>query len=97
MLIQIVKFETTLTEEEILATAHRRADDFRELPGLIQKYYVKLSGPNQYGGVYFWDSGKSLAAFRESELAASIPSTYKVKGKPTVEILESLFELRAQS
>ena len=96
MVIQIVKFETELTEDEILATARGRVKDFRALPGLIQKYYVKLSEPNHYGGVYIWDSVESLSAFRESELAASIPRTYKVKGKPTVEILDALFELRPQ-
>jgi len=51
MVIQIVKFQTTLSEEEVLAIAKERADQFRALPGLVQKYYVKLPQPNQYGGV----------------------------------------------
>ena len=94
MIIQLVKFETTLSESEVLDTANERADQFRALPGLVQKYYVKLSEPNQYGGVYLWDSRESLAAYRESDLAASIPTAYKVKGSPTVEILDVLFQLR---
>lgn len=96
MVIQIVKFETELSEEDVLAAARDRLDDFLALPGLVQKYYVKLGEPNRYGGVYIWDSRESLAAFRGSELAASIPRTYKVKGAPEVEILEALFELRPQ-
>jgi len=94
MIIQIVKFETTLSEDEVMAIANERADRFRALPGLLQKYYVKLDRANHYGGVYIWDSAESMAAFRESDLAASIPTAYKVKGKPDIEILHTLFQLR---
>jgi heme-degrading monooxygenase HmoA len=94
MIIQIVKFESALSEDEVLATAKERADQFRSLPGLLQKYYVKLGQPNQYGGVYLWDSMESLSSYRESDLAASIPTAYKVMGPPTVEILDTLFQLR---
>jgi heme-degrading monooxygenase HmoA len=94
VIIQIIKFETTLSEEEVLAAANERVEQFRALPGLVQKYYVKLSQPDRYGGVYVWDSKESLAAYRESDLAASIPAAYKVKGAPEVEILDVLFQLR---
>lgn len=94
MIIQIIKFESALSEGEVLAIANERADQFRELPGLIQKYYVKLDQSNQYGGVYIWDSMESLKAYRESDLAASIPVAYKIVGRPTVEILNTLFRLR---
>lgn len=94
MVIQIVRFESELSEEAVLAVAQDRSESFRALPGLIQKYYVKLGAPNCYGGVYVWDSMESLLAYRESDLASSIPAAYKVKGTPKVEILDSLFQLR---
>ena len=94
MIIQIVKFESALSEEEVLAVAKERADQFRSLPGLVQKYYVKLGQSNQYGGIYIWDSMESLSSYRESDLASSIPEAYKVIGSPTVEILDTLFQLR---
>lgn len=94
MVVQIVKFETVLSEDEVLANAHERSDRFRALPGLVQKYYVRLGQANQYGGIYVWDSMESLKAFRESDLAATIPSAYKVVGKPEIEILDVLFPLR---
>ena len=94
MIIQIIKFESALSEDEVMAVAKGRIEQFRALPGLIQKYYVKLGQPNHYGGVYVWDSMESLSAYRESELAASIPAAYKVMGSPTVEILDTLFQLR---
>lgn len=55
---------------------------------------MKLEGPNHYGGIYVWDSVESLSAYRESDLAASIPAAYKIRGKPTVEILDAVFQLR---
>lgn len=94
MIIQIIKFETALSADEVIAIAEERIDRFRALPGLIQKYYVKLEESNRYGGIYVWDSMESLAAYRESELAASIPAAYKVTSPPTVEILDALFQLR---
>jgi heme-degrading monooxygenase HmoA len=94
MFIMTVKFETTLSEDEVLAVAKQRADQFRSLPGLLQKYYVKLDQPNQFGGVYIWDSMESLKSYRESDLAASIPLAYKVVGTPRLEILDALFQLR---
>lgn len=94
MIIQIIKFESALSEDEVMAVAKERVPQFRKIPGLLQKYYVKLDRPNHYGGVYIWDSKESLSAYRESDLAASIPAAYKVIGKPGVEILNGLFQLR---
>lgn len=50
VVIQIVRFESELSEEAVLAVAQSRIEEFRALPGLIQKYYVKLAEPNRYGG-----------------------------------------------
>jgi heme-degrading monooxygenase HmoA len=94
MIVQIVRFETTLSEEKVLATAKERAPQFKAMPGLLQKYYVKLGQPNQYGGIYIWDSMESLSSYRESDLAASIPEAYKVVGPPSIEIFDTLFQLR---
>jgi heme-degrading monooxygenase HmoA len=94
MVIQIVKFESALSEEEVLATAKERAAQFQAIRGLLQKYYVKVGQSNQYGGIYLWDSMESLNSYRESDLAASIPEAYEVTGPPTVEIFDTLFQLR---
>lgn len=94
MIIQVVKFESALSESEVLSIANERVDQFRELPGLIQKYYVKLKQPNHFGGVYLWENEEALLAYRESDLAASIPAAYQVIGVPVVEFFDSLFQLR---
>lgn len=94
MIIQIIKLKTGLAENELLSTAREREHYFKEIPGLLQKYYVKLGQAGQYGGVYVWDSKESLKAFQESELAASIPKAYKLTEAPDIEILDVLFQLR---
>lgn len=96
MLIQTVKFESTLSEQEVLRIADERADEYRAVPGLVQKYYVKLDGPNRYGGVMLWASRDALAAFRETELARTIPTVYGVKGAPSIEVIEVFDVLRSE-
>ena len=94
MIIQIIKFESALSEDEVMTVAEERVPLFQELAGLLQKYYIKLAQPNHYGGIYVWDSKESMSAYRESDLAASIPAAYKVVGKPQVEIVDGFFQLR---
>ena len=95
MIVQFVQFETSLPGAEVLAVAEERLPQFRAIPSLVQKYYLKLDKPNHYGGFYIWDSPKALAEFRDSELAKTIPSAYKIVGRPDVGIHEMIFPLRA--
>lgn len=94
MIVQFVSFESALSEAELLKVAQDRLERFRALPGLLQKTYVKLAEPNRYGGIYLWDSAESMKAFRESDLAATIPTAYQVVGAPKIEIMDALFQLR---
>jgi hypothetical protein len=95
MLIQTVKFESTLSDEEVLRVADERADAYRAVPGLVEKYYVKLDKPNHWGGVMLWESGEALAAFRDTELFRTVPTAYGVKGAPSVEVMEVFDILRS--
>jgi heme-degrading monooxygenase HmoA len=97
MIVQFVQFETDLSLEEITRVANERLPQFRALKGLRQKYYLKLATPNHYGGFYIWDSMEDLAAFRASELARTIPTAYRIKGAPVVDIHEMLFPLRPEA
>jgi heme-degrading monooxygenase HmoA len=94
MIIQFVRLKSELSEEDLLKTAREREPQFAAIPGLLQKYYVKLGQPGEYGGIYVWDSKESLQSFMESELAASIPQAYKVIEAPDIEIMDVLFQLR---
>ena len=94
MIIQTVRLKSGLSEEELLAIARERAPAFRALEGLVQKYYVRLEEPGRFVGVYLWDSLESMAKFRESELAKSIPEAYQVTEPPHIETGEVVFPLR---
>ena len=94
MIIQTVRLKSNLHEEELLKRAHERQPQFQSLPGLIQKYYVKLPEDKAFSGIYVWDSMESLLAFKESDLAKSIPQAYEVIEPPVIEVSNVLFQLR---
>ncbi len=94
MIIQVIKLKTELEEEELLRRAREREPLFKAVPGLLQKYYVRLSQPGSFGGIYVWDSVESLKTFRESELAKSIPGAYEISEAPQIELMDILFQLR---
>ena len=96
MIVQFVRFESALSEEEVLAVAEERAPQFRAVPDLVQKFYLKLDKPNHYGGFYIWKSREAMMAFRETELAKTIPAAYQVVGAPDVDIHTMLFPLREE-
>jgi heme-degrading monooxygenase HmoA len=94
MIIQFVQFESSLSQDEIWSVAEERAPQFRAIPSLIQKFYLRSKTPNHYGGFYIWESAEAMAKFRESDLAKSIPATYGVVGAPAVDIYDLMFPLR---
>jgi len=93
--VQVVKYRTGLSEEEATQTIAERAPQYRALPGLLQKLYIRERGTGEYGGIYIWEDEASMREFRESELAASIPEVYRVEGEPRVEIFDVVSTLRA--
>ncbi len=92
--MQIVRLKSALAEEDLLTKAHERKPQFEALPGLLQKFYVRLGEEGSYCGVYIWDSAESLKSFRESELAATIGKAYEVTEAPSIEIGDIMFKLR---
>ena len=90
----MIKLKSNLPEEELLNRAKERSSHFNEIPGLLQKYYVKIGNSGEYGGVYVWDSPEALMSYRESDLAKSIPEAYEITEAPTIEIMDILFQLR---
>ena len=94
MIMQIIRFRSTLSLDEVQEIAQKRRDEFLSVPGLVQKYYFRSEEPGLYGGVYIWDSKESATAYRNSDLAASIPQAYKLLGPPDIEVLDVAFTLR---
>jgi len=96
MILQITKLTSELPEEELLKRAKERESNFKEVPGLLQKYYVKTSNEGEYGGVYIWDSVASLQSFQASDLAKSIPTAYAINAAPNTEVMDIIFQLKDQ-
>jgi heme-degrading monooxygenase HmoA len=94
MIIQIVRFKSGLTEEQIVQKYNARAPRYRELKGLKQKYYLKFPETNEYGAVYLWETESALKEFRESELGQTISTSYKIQGDTDVQMAEMIMTLR---
>ena len=93
-LILLVKFKSRLSFEEVVKVVDSRADEFRALKGLQQKYYLQEPGTQEYAGLYFWESREDFLAYRDSELRATIAKAYQTEGEPRIEVFNVIKPLR---
>ena len=73
-----VKFNSTLSAKELVDCFEKDLDLFKEVPGLIEKYYLAEDNTSAAGGIYVFESKSARTAFWNSELAKSIPGRYGV-------------------
>lgn len=94
--ILYVRIKSDLDLEELERRLLERRPRFRDVPGLIQKIYGRNETTGELCGIYFFEDQEDLAAFRESELAKTIPSAYEaVEVRPeTYEVLYPLYSER---
>ncbi|MDH5589694.1 MAG: YdhR family protein [Gemmatimonadota bacterium] len=83
--VLLVRFKSSLSLEDVLRVANERIDQFRAIPGLLQKYYLQDPESGDVAGLYLWDSPESLREFGTSALRASIPDAYEIEGTPRIE------------
>jgi hypothetical protein len=75
--ILFVRIKSGLDPQELERRLVERRPRFREVPGLVQKIYGRDDATGDVCGIYFFESKEELAAFRETELARTIPSAYE--------------------
>jgi hypothetical protein len=75
--ILFVRIKSDLKAEEFDRRLLERKPRFREVPGLVQKVYGGDDATGDVCGIYFFASREALAAFRETELARTIPEAYE--------------------
>jgi hypothetical protein len=93
--ILFVRAKSGLDTKELDHRLLERRPRFLEVPGLLQKIYGRDGATGAVCGIYFFENQPALAAFRESELAKTIPSAYEaVEFRP--EIYELLYPLRPE-
>jgi heme-degrading monooxygenase HmoA len=90
----LVRFKSRLTLDEVVKVMEERAPEFRALAGLQQKYYLQDADSGEYAGLYLWESPDAFAAYRDSELRASIAEAYQAEGEPRVEVYRVIKTLR---
>jgi hypothetical protein len=76
--VLVVKFNSTFDAEELSKAIHNDLETFRNVPGLIQKYYVAEEQTGALGGIYIFETENARSSFWKSDLAKSIPTRYGV-------------------
>lgn len=92
--VLLVKLRSKLSSDELERRYRERMPQFRELPGLLQKYYLNDEKTKELGGLYIWDSEESLQNYLASDLRKTIAAAYEAEGEPRVERLDVIDILR---
>lgn len=91
--ILFVRINSDLEAEEFDRRLLERKPRFREVPGLVQKVYGRDDATGDVCGIYFFENHEALAAFRETELARTIPDAYEAVDirRETYDVLYALW------
>lgn len=77
--ILFVRITSDLDFEEMKRRLAERRPRFLEVPGLIQKFYVRDPASGAVCGIYVFRDRDALSAYRATELAKTIPTAYEAK------------------
>ena len=72
-----VRVKSKLDEKELERRMLERQPRFLDVPGLIQKIYGRDEATGDVCGIYFFETQEALEAFRDTELAQTIPTAYE--------------------
>jgi heme-degrading monooxygenase HmoA len=75
--VLLVRIKSELDTDEFARRLLERRPLFRDVPGLLQKVYGRDRTTGDVCGMYFFESEEALDAFRETELAGTIPAAYE--------------------
>jgi hypothetical protein len=73
-----VKFNSTLSAEKLINVCKENLEVFRNVPGLVQKYYIAEESTGAISGIYIFENKNARETFWNSALAKDIPTTYGV-------------------
>lgn len=93
--ILFVRIKSQLDAKELERRLLERRPRFVEVPGLVQKIYGRDKATGDVCGIYFFENQAALAAFRETELAKTIPAAYEAVDIRR-EVYDVLYPLRAE-
>ena len=94
--ILFVRIKSDLDKAELERRINQRKPRFLEVPGLLQKIYGRDEKTGEVCGIYFFDNKEALAAYRETDLARTIPTAYEA-AEVRIEVYDVLFPLRPEA
>jgi hypothetical protein len=91
--ILFTRVKSALAPDELVRRVNQRMPRFREVPGLIQKFYGSDEETGDVCGIFLFEDENALAAYRNSELAQTAPGAYEVLNvrAEVFDVLTSLF------
>lgn len=95
ILLIVRGLKSKLSRDELEKRYKERMPQFRDLPGLIQKYYAYDEATGEFAGIYLWDSEGSVKKYLESDLRKTIPAAYELTEPPKIERFRIVDVLRA--
>lgn len=75
--VLFVRVKSRLDAKELERRLLERRTRFHEVPGLVQKLYGRDETTGDVCGIYFFEDQAALDAFRQTELAETIPTAYE--------------------
>jgi hypothetical protein len=93
--VLFVRIKSRLETKEFERRLLERRPLFLEVPGLVQKIYGRDGATGDVCGIYFFENRAALDAFRETELAQTIPTAYEAV-EVRREVYEVLYPLRPE-
>jgi hypothetical protein len=71
-----VKFKSNLSPQRLIKACKNDLETFRNVPGLLQKYYVAEETTGAISEFYIFENTHARTAFWNSDLAKSIVTRY---------------------
>ena len=85
MITAIVQFDlpSPLSLDEATRRFEQTAPNYRNLPGLIRKYYLRSEDGRVAGGVYLWQTREAAEKMYGGDWAARVEKVYGAKPRVT--------------
>jgi heme-degrading monooxygenase HmoA len=89
MITVVTRFQIPpgVTAEQIRAGFEETAPNFRNVPGLVRKQFLRSKDCRTVGGVYLWNDERAARAFMDERIAPMIRAKYQVE--PMIEFFDS--------
>jgi len=79
MEVAFITYESALDVAEVESLFRERAGKYREMEGLLQKFYLHDEESGRVGGIYVFESAASLDGLFESDVHASLRDAYEAR------------------